>query len=249
VTTFVIVHGGWGGGWEWTPVARLLRGRGHEVFNLTLSGMGERSHVVTGKPIGLSTHVDDILALIEFEELHDIVLVAASYGGLPVTGAADRLADRLRIVIYVDALVPTDGQSALDLLPDRFGDMVRAGLVAHGAAWRVPIPPDLLESLMPDGSLPDDKRARYFARVTDHPAASFAEPIRLSGAIDHVPRAFIRCTTGEFADTLGGDPIEAVAARAREAGWPYRELAAPHDPQIYNPDGLAVLLEELAANT
>ena len=111
------------------------------------------------------------------------------------------------------------------------------------------MPDELFGALMPVGSLPDDVRADYLTRVRDQPAATFTEPLHLNGAIEQVPRAFVRCMAGEFADELGGDPIEACAARARAAGWPYRELTAPHDPQVFNPSGLAVLLAELAVAT
>ena len=249
MSTFVIVHGAWGGGWEWTPVARLLRQRGHDVYTPTLTGVGERAYLLADQPIGLSTHVRDIVSLVEFEGLGDVVLCAGSSGGMAVTGAADRLADRVRLVIYVDALVPRDGQSALDLLPEEFALWVREGLEEHGPSWRVPLPPGLRNTLLPPGSLPEDDRRRYLERVRDHPAASFSEPVSLSGAIDGIPRAFIRCTGSDFTGQLGSDPIEAGAARARDEGWPYRELAVPHDPQVYDPVGTAELLDELARST
>lgn len=242
----MIVHGTWGGGWEWSSVARLLRAHGHEVFTPTLTGLGERTHLGRDEQIGIATHVQDIIGVVEFENLRDVVMCGASYGGMPVTAAADLLAERLRLVVYVDAVVPRDGQSALDLLPEAFGDMVRAGLDEHGPRWRVPIPPGLLEALIPAGSIPDHIRADYLERLRDHPAASFVEPVHLEGAIEKVRRAFVRCTTGEFTEELGGDPIEPCAARARTEGWPYRELAAPHDPQVFDPAGIAALLDELA---
>ena len=110
VTAIVIVHGGWGGGWEWSAVAGLLRERGHEVFTPTLTGMGERSHIGRHEQVGLGTHIEDVVAVLEFEKLRDVVLCGASYGGMPVTGAADRVAERVRLLVYVDALVPRDGQ-------------------------------------------------------------------------------------------------------------------------------------------
>ena len=164
MSTFVIVHGAWGGGWEWSPVARLLREHDHEVFTPTLTGMGERAHVGLHEEVSLATHVDDVVAVMEFENLLDVVLVGASYGGVPVTGAADRAADRIKLVVYVDALVPLGGQSALDLLPEAFGATVRSGIAEHGRRWRVPMPPELLATLLPAASLPDDVRARYLAQ-------------------------------------------------------------------------------------
>lgn len=242
----MIVHGAWGGGWEWAPVARRLRAWGHEVFTPTLTGMGERAHLGWDRPVGVATHVEDVVAVMELEDLHDVVLCGASYGGVPVTGAADRAAGRARLVVYVDALVPRAGQSALDLLPPPFGAMVRAGVEEHGPGWRVPMPAALFDALVPTGSVPDAVRSSYLARLRDQPAATFIEPLELSGAVDRVPRAFVRCTAGTAAGELGGDPIEACAARARAEGWPYREIATPHDPQLFDPGGIAALLAELA---
>src|SRR3954466_725867 len=119
MSTFVVVHGGFGGGWEWTPVARRLRARGHHVVTPTLTGMGERAHLA-GVDVTIDTHVQDIAAVIEMEDLTDVVLCGHSYGGVPVTGAADRVPERLRLLIYIDALVPRDGESALNLLPEWF---------------------------------------------------------------------------------------------------------------------------------
>lgn len=246
VGTFVIVHGAWGGGWEWSPVARLLRERGHDVFAPTLTGMGERAHLGVQDHVGLATHVEDVVAVLQFENLRGTVLCGASYGGMPITGAADQAPDRISLAIYIDALVPRAQQSALDLLPEDFGEMVRAGVDEHGPSWRVPMPGDLLEALIPTGSAPDAIRADYLARLRDQPAATFTEAVQLTGAVDDVRRAFIRCTSGHLADQAGSDPIEACAARARAEGWPYRELAAPHDPQVFDPAGTAALLEELA---
>ena len=157
-----------------------------------------------------------------------------------MTGAADRVADRIRLIVYVDALVPADGQSALDLLPEGFGDIVRAAAGDLGHGW-VSMPPVLLP---PEGLIPDKDRERFIARLRDQPVATFAEPIHLTGAVDRVARAFVRCTAGDL--DVGGDPIEAMAVRARTEGWLYRELSAPHDPHLFDPAGTAAVLHELA---
>jgi pimeloyl-ACP methyl ester carboxylesterase len=159
MATFVIVHGGFGGGWEWTTVARVLRNQGHEVFTPTLTGIGERAHL--GPEVGLATHVQDVVAVIELEDLRDVVLCGASYGGMSVTGAADRIPDRIGLVVYVDALVPRDGQSGLDLLPTAFGDMVRAAADERGRCW-VPVPEAVLP---PEGLISEEERGRYIARL------------------------------------------------------------------------------------
>jgi pimeloyl-ACP methyl ester carboxylesterase len=181
------------------------------------------------------------MAVLEFEDLQDVVLCGASYGGIAVTGAADRAADRIALLVYVDALVPADGQSGLDLLPEAFGEIVRAAADERGHGWLSP--PDAV--LPPEGLIPEADRARYVARMRAQPVATFTESIRLGGGVERLPRAFVRCTGGVL--DLGSDPIAPMAARARAEGWLYRELAAPHDPHLFDPAGTAAVLHELAA--
>jgi len=160
---------------------------------------------------------------------------------MAVTGAADRAPERVALLVYVDALVPVHGQSGLDLLPEGFGAGVRGAADEHGHGW-VTIPDAVLP---PEGLIPDDVRDRYVARLRDQPVATFTEPIHLTNAVARVRRAFIRCTGYEL--DVGGDPIEPMAARARAEGWPYLELAAPHDPHLFDPIAMAAVLNELAA--
>ena len=241
MATFVIVHGGFGGGWAWTPVAQRPRERGHFVFTPTLTGMGERSHL--GPEVGLSTHVADVVALLEFEDLHDVVLCGASYGGLAITGAADRVADRIALVVYIDALLPEDGQRGLDVLPAGFAEMVQAAADEQGHGW-VSIPDAVLP---PEGLIPEEDRTRYVTRLRRQPVATFTEPLHLTGAAERLPRAFIRCTGGDL--DINGDPIEPMAAHARTEGWLYRELLAPHDPHLFDPRGITAILHELTDAT
>ncbi|HUR33523.1 MAG TPA: alpha/beta fold hydrolase [Vicinamibacterales bacterium] len=240
MATFVIVHGAFGGGWEWRGVAAALRTMGHVVFTPTLTGMGERFHL--GPEVGLATQVQDVIGVLEFEDLRDVVLCGASYGGMVVTAAADRVPERISLVVYVDALIPHDGQSGLDLLPPAFGDAVRSQAHARGHGWAQI--PDVV--VPPAGLIPEHRRAHYVVRLRPQPIATFTEPVALTGAIERLPRAFVRCTAGHLAAV--GDPIGPMAARARTEGWPYRELAAPHDPQLFDPAGVATLLHELAAD-
>ena len=240
---FVIVHGAWGGGWEWAAVARALRDANHEVFTPTLTGMGERAHLAR-KDVGMTTHVQDVVGLLQLEDLHDVVLCGHSFGGMPVTGAADQVPDRIRLVVYIDALIPRDGQSALELLPEPFGDLLRSTAAEHENSWRVAIPPELLP---PRGLIPEEERAHYVVRLQDQPIATFTEPLLLTGAVDYLPRAFVRCTADDLGAGFGGDPITKFAARARAEGWIYRELATPHDPQLIDPTGTAAVLHDLAS--
>ena len=236
MATFVVVHGGFGGSWEWTPVAALLRAHGNETFTPTLTGMGERAHLAA-PDVGLSTHVKDLVGVLEMEDLRHVALCAHSYGGIPVTAAADRVPERVGLIIYIDALVPRDGQSAFDLLPPWFATEARATADERGL---VPMPA-VLEP--PEGSIEELERSRYLRRLRPQPLASFEEPVQLSGAGDRLPRAFIRCTHA----APPGDPIAPMATLARTRGWTYRELAAPHDPQLLDPVGTADALNEIAS--
>jgi pimeloyl-ACP methyl ester carboxylesterase len=114
MANFVLVHGAWIGGWCWRPNAQALRKAGHEVFTPTLTGLGERSHLMNPS-INLDTHIADIVNVIKHEELSDVVLVGHSYGGMVVTGVADALAEKIRSLVYLDAFVPESGQALVDL--------------------------------------------------------------------------------------------------------------------------------------
>lgn len=239
MTNIVIVHGGFGGGWEWTDVARALRARGHEVFTPTLSGMGERHHL--GPEITLAHQVEDLVGLLTMEDLSDVVLCGASYGAMSVGWAADRLPERIAAVVSIDGLVPQNGESGLDLLPAAFGAMVRAAADSRGHGW-VPVPDAVLP---PADLIAGERRARYVARLRPQPVATFTQPVVLTGAVDRLPRVYVRCTLGSV--DVGGDPIQPVAARAKEQGWAYQELPAPHDPHLFDPDATADLVATIGS--
>lgn len=236
MATFVIVHGGWGGGWEWTPVAAKLRARGHEVFTPTLTGLGERAHL--RGPIGLSDHMEDVRAVIAFEELHDVVLCGHSYAGMVVTGVADRAPELIRLLVYLDAFAPADGQALRDLVPAEFVESLVRAAEEQGDG-RAPIPPDLLP---PTGWIPEEVSTRYVRRLRPHPIATLTEPLRLSGGVDRVARAFVRCTGALDPEH---DIFGPFAARAQAEGWRYRELPTPHDLQMFDPEGTAAVLADL----
>lgn len=231
---FVLVHGGWGGGWEWTPVANSLRERGHEVFTPTLTGLGERAHIQAGE-VTLSDHIDDIQALISFEELHDIILCGHSYGGMVVTGVADRLPERVQLLINLDSFAPQDGESLQDLVPPEFMQSILAVAQERGDG-RSPIPQELL----PAQEEADAAITRYVARLRPQSVATMTEPLQLSGGIDRVPRAFVQCTGYE--SSLMGP----FADRAQSEGWLYRELPTQHDLHLFDPEGTVQVLDELA---
>ena len=141
MATFLIIHGAWSAGWAWKKMRPRLRALGHEVFTPTCTGLGERAHLAHPE-VSLDTHIDDMLAVLEYEDLHDVVLVGHSYGGMVATGVADRAAARLQQLVYLDAFVPQDGQSAFDLIPAKARERNLEQARSEGEGWLLPANPD-----------------------------------------------------------------------------------------------------------
>jgi pimeloyl-ACP methyl ester carboxylesterase len=230
---FLVCHGAWSGGWAWKRVRHLLGAAGHEVYTPTYSGLGERAHVVMPST-DLETHIQDILDVLTYEDLHEVVLVGHSYGGMVATGVADRAPERIARLIYIDAFVPRNGQCLFDLLPSAMRAERQESVDARGAGWLVPPP-----ASPPDTSSED--AAWSAARRRWQPLATFTQPLRLIHADPDVARAYIYCSR------IGPDDRFApFAARARtEAGWTYLELDASHSPNITAPEALARLLVQV----
>ena len=178
MATFVLVHGAWGGGWVWKKVIPLLRAAGHEVHATTATGLGDRVHLA-GPAVDLDTHIADVVNVLEFEELTEVTLVGWSYGGMIITGVAERVPERLARLVYLDALVPADGEDGYDaeLSSEEVRAADRAAAEAAGMPGFLVVDPyaDWLRSLMPD---PAD-RAWLFAKLVPQPLATYTQPIRL----------------------------------------------------------------------
>lgn len=232
MSTFVIVHGAWGGGWSWRPVATALRSAGHEVFTPTLTGLGERAHLAR-PDVDLTTHIQDVVNVVEYEDLEHVILVGHSYGGMVVTGVADRILERLDQLIYLDAYAPRDGQSMLDCMPPERRAMLEEQARTAGDGWLLPAYPD-----------EPDWRDR-----NPQPFRTYQEPIRLTNASATAPRTYIRCTIDMITGEREGPVLTAFAAHARRAqaeGWRYLELDADHGCYRTVPDVVAELLIRLA---
>lgn len=228
MATFVLVHGAWHGGWCWRRVRPLLAAKGHEVFTPTLTGVGERSHLLSPR-IGLETHITDVVNAIRREELSDVVLCGHSYGGMVISGVADRVADRIRSLVYLDAFVPTDGQSTFDFMPpDRvqaFGDNARA----HGDGWRMPPMPAAVFKVR------EENQAWVNQQCTPHPIASFEEKIRLTGALNRISRR-----TFILAADYNPSAFQGIAQRLRQdPSWSVIAMPCGHDVMVDMPRELA----------
>src|SRR5215470_2868655 len=177
MATFVLVHGAWRGSWCWKRVRRALQARGHEVFTPTLTGVGERSHLLSPQ-VDLHTHIADVVNLIRWEDLSDVVLCGHSYGGCVVTGAADCVADRVGALVYVDAFVPDNGQSLYDTLPPEQRNAQIQGAVEIGDGWRVPpIPAEIFNVNAQDRAWVNQQR-------TPQSLATLQHPLHLTGGIE-----------------------------------------------------------------
>lgn len=231
MAVYVLVHGAWRGGWCWREVARLLRAAGHEVFTPTLSGCGERSHLFT-REIGLGTHIQDVVNLIEWEELDGLVLVGHSYGGAVITGIADRLWQRIRSIVYVDAFLPADGQSMIDLMgPERLA-LLRENMKSQGMSDRVP-PIPLAVFRGDPANFPWLER-----RCTPHPLKCFEEKLTLAGNLGKIERrAYVRAANY---------PMNAFASTyerlKRDPAWRTEAIAAGHDIMVDAPAALVEVL-------
>jgi pimeloyl-ACP methyl ester carboxylesterase len=233
VTTYVLVHGAWHGGWAWQRVVPALRAAGHEVHTPTLAGVSDRAHLLS-RSITLDTHVQDITGYLEAYELTDVVLVGHSYGGQVISGVADRIPERLAVRVYLDAFLATDGEAAIDLLPAATAQHFRDSVAEHGFGWL--IPPRPLAGL---GVTEEADMAWLMPRLTPHPWSTFIRPIRLTGAADAVPGRYIECAAG-------ARPFQEQAARAALHGWPVRELTTGHEAMVTEPAKLARLLLALS---
>jgi pimeloyl-ACP methyl ester carboxylesterase len=233
MTTFVLVHGGWHGSWCWRRVTPLLVEKGHEVHAPTLTGVGDRAHL-HGPDTGLQTHVEDVVAVLEIDDLQDVVLVGHSAGGAVITGVAQRCAHRLRELVYLDAFVPKPGQSILDTLAPQRRQFFTSVV---DALDRIVLDPDTGM----DGWAVTDPADRDWMRprLRPHPLRALADPLP-PGPVPEVPHRFVHCTVKPGHDSFAGFAATAGA----DPSWRLDEIAAGHDAMITAPAALAALLAD-----
>jgi len=233
LAAFLLVPGAWLGGWCWRDVAPNLQAGGHTVIAATLTGLGERAHLLR-PDIGLDTHVADIMGLLHYQDLNDVTLVGHSYGGTVITAVAEQVPDRIRRLVYLDAAVPRDGESNNDVIGPERAAALQAAADLDGDGWRVP------PAVSVGDGLPEALCCWVTARLTPHPLRPLGEPVSVrSQAGAALPRTFIRTSTQSvlYAELM---------ARARKAGWSCHDLEGGHYPMFTQPQRLAAALAELA---
>jgi pimeloyl-ACP methyl ester carboxylesterase len=230
--TFVLVHGAWHGGWCWRRVANRLRARGHIAFTPTLTGLGERAHLLHPN-VDLSLHIVDVLGVIEYEQLKDVVLVGHSYGGCVISGVAEAMPDKIRSIVFLDAFIPDNGDATVDLVQPAVQEIVQAALergdatvpVRDAAAFKVN----------------EKDRAWVDSLAGPQPIRTMTEKIRLTGAREQIPKkTYIRAS---------GYPNvsfdKAYTRVKKDPSWRTYEVPCGHDVMIDEPDRLTDILIEV----
>ncbi|MDI1347192.1 MAG: alpha/beta hydrolase [Pseudolabrys sp.] len=229
--TFVLVHGAWHGGWGWVRLAELLRRQGHVVFTPTLTGLGERSHLI-GANVNASLHIKDVVNLIHYERLSGIVLVGHSYGGCVVSGVAEVVPDKIASIVFLDAFIPDDGDATVDLVQPAVKDIILAAAargetivpVRNAAAFNVN----------------ENDRPWVDSLAGPQPIGTMTEKLKLTGAREKIARkTYIR------ASGYPNVSFEAAHARAKAEGWRTYEVPCGHDVMIDMPERLAEILNEV----
>jgi pimeloyl-ACP methyl ester carboxylesterase len=219
--TFVLVHGAWHGGWCWRRVSDLLEKKGHKVFAPTMTGLGERSHLIGGK-IDLATHITDIVNVIKWENLSDVVLVGHSYGGVVISGVAEQMREAIGSIVFLDAFLPASGDS----LATKASQPVREAKPVSAAVFRVN----------------EKDRAWVDAMCTPHPLATFTDKITVTGARDRIAKkAYVR------AKGYPSVPFDGFHEQLKtNTAWRVYELPCGHDAMVDMPDRLTEILIEVA---
>jgi pimeloyl-ACP methyl ester carboxylesterase len=233
MATFVLAHGSWHGGWCWRKLTPVLREHGHDVHTPTFTGMGERYHLLSDDA-SVATHVRDLVQVIIYQDLHDVILVGHSYAGSIITAAVDEVADRIARLVYLDAFIPRDGDSLFSMRPPSFAEYFLDRAQTEGDGRLLPpFPPQ-------DYGITDpDDIVWMSSRLVPVLLSTFSDPVHLpQGIAEQMPRTYIYCTE------YGFDP---EAERARSEGWEYHELPTSHDAMVTMPRELADILLSAAA--
>jgi pimeloyl-ACP methyl ester carboxylesterase len=233
MTNYVLVPGAWLGAWAWDEVAAVLRGAGHAVFPVTLSGLAER-HGPDAAEVGQAQHVGDIVSVVEENDLSDVVLAGHSYSGIPTGQAAALIGDRLRRVVYVDSNIPIDGKSFVDGWSAEGRAWVEGQLAESGGCW-----PPLEAADYAHQDLSDEAIATIIERSTPHPGRAISEPAKLVRPISELPTTYLKCLMD------GAEPSAEVKELLKSPHWELAELNTGHWPMFSRPVELAKLLAEL----
>jgi len=235
MATFVLVHGAWHGSWCWKRVRKALQAQGHDVFTPTLTGVGERSHLLSPQ-VNLETHILDVENLLRWEDLSDVVLCGHSYGGCVIGGVADRVPERIRALVYLDAFVLESGESLLHHVPEAQRTAMLEAAQARDDGWKVaPIPAEVFNVNAGD-------REWVNRQCTKQSLNTFAQCVHLSGAGRSIANVTFVLATG-FRE---GSPFPPFYEKAKARGWKTTTVPCGHDVMLDLPDELTRILLDTA---
>ena len=243
MATFVLVHGAWHGGWCWWKVAPILQQAGHSVYTPSLTGLGDRAHLASLMPpalLNLDLHIRDIGQFLESADLTDAILVAHAYAGMVITGVAERYPQRIAALVYVNGVVPADGEAMVDQLQTVRGPEFVARIrnyIESGEPFMAP--PTTAEEIADRWSITDPAdQAFMLPRLSPQPTLTFSQAVRTGNPdANNLRREFILCSESGF---------EAVAEQATASGWPVHRIDTGHDPMVTTPQELATILLDIA---
>jgi pimeloyl-ACP methyl ester carboxylesterase len=234
--TYMLLHGAWHGAWCWRLVADDLRARGHNVFTPTQTGVGERRHLLS-RDITLDVFIADLTNVFEMEELQDVILVGHSFGGLPISGVADRMPERIRHLVFLDSTILENGQTPFSVLPPDVVAERRRQVAGEGNGVAIPVP-----KVDAFGVPADHPRADWVRRhLTPHPVSTYESVLTLAYPVGNGgPHTYIHCTDPVY------EPLENVRQWVkRQKGWQWQEIATGHDAMVTAPSELARILADI----
>lgn len=232
---FVVAHGAWSAGWAWLKMHPLMRAAGHELVTPTYTGIGERAHLF-GPGVDLETHITDMLNVLHYHDLNEVVLIGHSYGGMVATGVADRARERIARLVYLDAFAPEHGESVFDLAGG--GERYRMEGLAGSETDGLRIPPN---PMPPDTA--DKDREWCMPRRVPQPLKTFQQKLLLQNGPLTLPRDYIYCTKTGPVDVFR----QFAEKAASQPGWTRHDLDASHNPHITVPEECMALLERILA--
>jgi pimeloyl-ACP methyl ester carboxylesterase len=242
LATYLLVPGAWLGGWAWKDVAARLRAEGHDVYPITLTGLGERAHLAR-PDVDLETHISDVINTVTWNDLQEVILVGHSYSGIVVTGVADRIAERLSQLVYIDSAPFADGQAFVDVYPPEGLAALQKTVDQFGDGWRFPFPGS--EALGEDASLDGLSEADLSLmadKAVAQPWLTYTQPLHLKGSPATYKQVIIACNDFRAMIAAGIPPIMAVT----KPPWRVLDLQTGHWPMFSAPAELAEMLDQLA---
>jgi pimeloyl-ACP methyl ester carboxylesterase len=233
VATFVLVHGAWHGGWIWERVRHTLESPGHRIYSPTLTGLGERAHLAS-REVGLDTHIEDVLNVVKYQGLNEIILVGHSYAGVVITAVADRIPENISRIAYLDAVIPRHGQSFFDSASSGLRDKIEPAVMRYGDGWKIPV--RRVENL---GLVEREDIDWVMPRLVPHPYRTFCDRVQLQLPVESLPpRSYINC--------IRKKPRGGPRSLQAEGIDDYHEISTGHDAMITAPGEVAELLNKIA---